>query len=160
MQHVYFTQPEYLPLLQTEFSHATLFGENALFSDERIDSVFAVDTWHDCETLSFQSINEAAHLLKERARLWHYEGRASFRRGTLIGQSLRLLKTKPLIFGTLPPLTPFGIYTLLDDHRLFLCHTPQKPIPLGQIEFIENKVIPPNRAYLKLWEMFSLLRQF
>ena len=160
MQQVYFTQPEYLSLLQAEFSHSTPLGENALLSSERIDPVFAVDVWHDCETLHFQSIKEAANLLKERARLWAYDGRHSFRRGALIGESLRLLKTKPIVFGSLPPLTPFGIYTLLDEHTLLLCKTPKKPIPLGQIEFIENKTIPPNRAYLKLWEIFTLLRQF
>ena len=160
MQHVYFTQPEYLSLLQAEFSHFTPFGETALFSSERIHPVFAVDTWHDCEVVNFQSIKEAANLLKERARLWAYYGDRAFRRGALIGESLRLLKTKPIPFGTFPPLTPFGMYTLLDEHTLLLCKAPQKPIPLGQIEFVENKTIPPNRAYLKLWEIFTLLRQF
>ena len=53
MQQVYFTQPEYLSLLQAEFSHSTPLGENALLSSERIDPVFAVDVWHDCETLHF-----------------------------------------------------------------------------------------------------------
>ncbi len=160
MQHAYLTQPEYLPLLQAEFSHAKPLAPHILLSPERIQPLFAVDVWHDCETLSFQSIKNAVDLLKARGRLWHYHGLQAFRRGTLIGKSLHLLKNKALPFGNLPPLTPFGIYTLLDEHTLLLCTTPQKQIPLGQLEFIENKSIPPNRAYLKLCEIFTLLRQF
>jgi 23S rRNA (cytidine2498-2'-O)-methyltransferase len=160
MQHAYITQPEYMPLLQAEFSHFEMVAPHILTSSERIAPLFAIDTWHDCERLHFESIKNAADLLKTRGRLWHYHGLQAFRRGTLIGESLRLLKSKPLNFSSLPPSTPFGIYTLLDEHTLMLCQSPQKPIPLGQIEFVENKVIPPNRAYLKLWEIFTLLKQF
>ncbi len=158
--HAYHTQPEYLPLLQAEFSQFELLDSGTLLSSERIFPLFAVDVWHDCEILPFQSIKEAAQLLQARGRLWFHYGHAAFRRGSLIGEHLRLLKNKPLTFGTLPPLTPFGIYTLLNEHTLLLCPAPQKPIPLGEMAFIENKTIPPNRAYLKLWEFFTLLREF
>ena len=160
MQHAYLTQPEYLPFLQAEFSDFQIFDQATLLSTQRIQPLFAVDVWHDCEILHFESIKNAADLLKERGRLWYHYGHKAFRRGELIGEQIRLLKTKALNFGTLPPLTPFGIYTLIDEHTLLLCKAPQKPIPLGQLEFIENKNIPPNRAYLKLWETFTLLRQF
>ena len=31
------------------------------------------------------------------------------------------------------------------------------PFPHGEVGFVEDKAIPPNRAYLKLWEAFTLL---
>jgi 23S rRNA (cytidine2498-2'-O)-methyltransferase len=30
------------------------------------------------------------------------------------------------------------------------------PFPDGEVEFVENKTDPPSRAYLKLWELFTL----
>jgi 23S rRNA (cytidine2498-2'-O)-methyltransferase len=31
------------------------------------------------------------------------------------------------------------------------------PFPNGEIHFIEDRIAPPSRAYLKLWELFTLL---
>jgi 23S rRNA (cytidine2498-2'-O)-methyltransferase len=44
----------------------------------------------------------------------------------------------------------------MDQNTLFYSTKPQSKIPLGEIEFIEDKINPPSRAYLKLWETFTV----
>jgi len=34
------------------------------------------------------------------------------------------------------------------------------PFPNGEVQFVEDKSNPPNRAYLKLWEAFTVLRKY
>lgn len=131
-----------------------------LYELEGVKPAFALDIWRNIEILEFDSIKSAADLLKERARLWAYYGNVAYRRGALIGEYLRLLKPKPLQFGVLPKDTPFGVYTLQDEHHLLLSTAPWKKVPFGQMEFVENKTKPPNRAYLKLWEALTYLRRF
>ena len=37
-----------------------------------------------------------------------------------------------------------------------MCSSPFSRFPQGWHEFNENKIFPPNRAYLKLWELFTV----
>ncbi len=158
--HAYLSKPEFQKALGFELSEPLVFNDEILLSRELSHPAFALDIWPDIEILEFDSIKSAADLLKERARLWAYYGHAAYRRGALIGEHLRLLKPKPMTFGVLPKDTPFGIYTLLNEHQLMLSTAPWKKVPFGRMEFIENKITPPNRAYLKLWEAFTYLRRF
>jgi len=49
---------------------------------------------------------------------------------------------------------------LLDKNKLIFTTQRRKAIPNGTFNFIEDKVNPPNRAYLKLWEACSLLQRY
>jgi 23S rRNA (cytidine2498-2'-O)-methyltransferase len=42
------------------------------------------------------------------------------------------------------------------DDFLITCDQPSSRYPAGWHEFNEDKEFPPNRAYLKLWEVFTL----
>ena len=42
------------------------------------------------------------------------------------------------------------------DAKLIFCEKPYSRFPSGWHEFIEDKTFPPNRAYLKLWELFTV----
>lgn len=158
--HAYFTSPPFLEYMKLELESPLVVNAQVLLSKQHTRPAFALDVWPHCELLPFQSIKEASHLLKSRGHLWFYYGDKAYRRGALVGAHLRLLKTKPLQFGLLPPDSDFGIYTLLNEQLLLCCAQTEQVYPLGEFHFIENKEIPPNRAYLKLWEAFTLLRRF
>ena len=47
----------------------------------------------------------------------------------------------------------FFTWTVVDEFIVY-CQQPYQRFPLGWHEFNEDKAQPPNRAYLKLWEIF------
>jgi 23S rRNA (cytidine2498-2'-O)-methyltransferase len=49
-----------------------------------------------------------------------------------------------------------GSFVLLDERRLIASARCSSPFPNGEIAFEENKVDPPSRAYLKLYEALTL----
>ncbi len=49
----------------------------------------------------------------------------------------------------------FYAWTMISDYLIF-CEKTNQRFPLGWHEFNEDKTTPPNRAYLKLWELFSV----
>jgi hypothetical protein len=49
---------------------------------------------------------------------------------------------------------PLGAWTLLDDHTLLAAPRTASPFADGEVHFQETK-LPPSRAYLKLWELFT-----
>ena len=51
-------------------------------------------------------------------------------------------------------------FALLDKNTLVYSAKRQKKWPQGRCLFIEDKINPPNRAYLKLWEALSLLERY
>jgi 23S rRNA (cytidine2498-2'-O)-methyltransferase len=54
------------------------------------------------------------------------------------------------------PKAPLGSFTLFDEGTLVYSAECTSLFPDGEPEFIENKTDPPSRAYLKLWEFFTL----
>ena len=46
---------------------------------------------------------------------------------------------------------------MLDPGTILAAARCSSPFRHGEVEFIENKTAPPNRAYLKLWEALTLL---
>ena len=79
------------------------------------------------------------------------------RRARLIEQQLPAVKPKPVVIGTPPPRAPLGAWTLLERDVIVASPACSSPFPHGEVQFLENKKGPPNRAYLKLWELFTLL---
>jgi 23S rRNA (cytidine2498-2'-O)-methyltransferase len=53
-----------------------------------------------------------------------------------------------------------GVFALLDKNTLMFSTKRLRKWPNGACQFIEDKVNPPNRAYLKLWEALDLLNRF
>jgi 23S rRNA (cytidine2498-2'-O)-methyltransferase len=49
-----------------------------------------------------------------------------------------------------------GSFTILDEHTMVYSARCTSPFPDGEVGFVENKIDPPSRAYLKLWEFFTL----
>ena len=116
---------------------------------------WAQNVWFDVEEIVFRSISEAAAKLREKNRLWTHYPYQCVRRGELIGEKLPYFAPKPLPFPAELPKAPLGAWTLLDEHRLLCAAKTSSPFAHGEIHFQETK-IPPSRAYLKLWELFTI----
>lgn len=104
---------------------------------------------------SIESISHAAKLLRSMGRRWACASQELHRRSSLIQEQLPRLKTKPLGFLESPPADVCGAWALLDDKTLVAAPVTDSPFALGEIVFDEDPQ-PPSRAYLKLWEVFTV----
>lgn len=132
--------------------HGRLF----LCKGEAQDVVFAQDTWTRVEILPYTSISHAAELLKARARRYSHYSLNNHRRGELILDKVPKVKIKRYDFLEEIPKTAIGVFALLSDQEIIISPETTCPLPFGEINFNEDKINPPSRAYLKLWELFTL----
>lgn len=114
--------------------------------------------WFDPQMISFHSISDAAKKLQKLQRLWSFYPYNNIRKGALITENLPYFSPKPLIFPTPQPKGPLGSWTLLDSQTLLASPFCSSPFAQGEIQFQETK-LPPSRAYLKLWELFTKIGQ-
>lgn len=112
------------------------------------------------QIFKFNSISEAANKLKTFPVKWFQWSLAHHRRGELILEKLLRAKKKKYNFLEVTPEKFFGCFTLLDNNTLLYCEQTSTKFLDGHMEFNEDKVTPPSRAYLKLWEFFTLTKQF
>src|SRR5690606_36350503 len=106
--------------------------------------------------LQIQSINDGAKKLKELGRNWGLFTVGHHRRAQLIQDTLPKFNTKPIPFRHPLPSAPMGLWTLCEADQILATTETSSPFALGQMDFIEDKVMPPSRAYLKLWEFFTV----
>lgn len=123
---------------------------------EAKDVVFAQDTWNEVEILTYSSINNAAELLKNRSKRWSHYSYKNHRRGELILDKLPKAKIKRYDFLEEIPKTTIGCFLLISETEMVVTGKTNCPLPFGEINFNEDKENPPSRAYLKLWELFTL----
>ena len=112
-------------------------------------------TWQNPEWVTIESINDAATQLKAKNNLWMNYSFQLHRRSELIQKKLLPRSPKPLQFMGSVPQKIFGAWTLWDEKLVLASPQTSSPLPLGLAAFEENKAIP-SRAYLKLWELFTL----
>lgn len=105
---------------------------------------------------SITSINDAVKKLKARGRNWGLFTVGSHRRAELIQSELPKYNTKPIPFRHPLPITPMGFWTLWEPDQILVTTKTSSPFALGEMDFQEDKVMPPSRAYLKLWEFFTV----
>jgi 23S rRNA (cytidine2498-2'-O)-methyltransferase len=108
--------------------------------------------WFKPFRLRFDTISEATAALRSIQRNWAPSLFTQFRRGALISAKLPPLSSKKKPFPWTLPDNPMGSWTLLDANTLIGSAECASPFPKGIIEFDEDKLGPPSRAYLKLWE--------
>ena len=114
--------------------------------------------WFSPQTISISSINDAAKALRALGGLWAYHPYASIRRGELIAKNLPFFAPKPMIFPSKLPKTPLGAWTLLGENTLLCSPRCSSPFRAGEPRFVESQE-PPSRAYLKLWEVLTLMEK-
>lgn len=118
---------------------------------------FAQNIWLHPQTFRFQSISEAVKHLRAIQRSWWLHPAGHHRRAQLIQDQLPPLRAKPVEFMSVIPQAPLGSWTLIDENTMIYSGACTSPFPDGELAFHENRIDPPSRAYLKLWELFTLL---
>ncbi len=112
-------------------------------------------TWLDPQWITIGSIGDAVQKLKALQPLWMGYSFHLHRRTELIQERLLRMAPKPLQFLKSPPSKNFGAWCLWKEDRLLASATTTSSLPLGLAVFQEDKSLP-SRAYLKLWELFTL----
>lgn len=120
---------------------------------------WAQNVWYEPETIKFDSIKDAAKKLRSIQRNWVLYSTANHRRAKLIAAELPHVSAKPLRFPAALPTAPLGSWTLLDANTLLAAKHCSSSFPNGEVFFEENHSDPPSRAYLKLWELFTLIQK-
>jgi 23S rRNA (cytidine2498-2'-O)-methyltransferase len=118
--------------------------------------LFAQVTWMNCVTLPITSINDGIKQLRALGRNWALFSVGHHRRAQLIQAGLAKVNDAPISFLAEQPKYPMGGWTLYDQNTIVCSADTTSKYPLGVCEFIENKTMPPSRAYLKLWEFFTV----
>jgi 23S rRNA (cytidine2498-2'-O)-methyltransferase len=124
------------------------------------EAMWSANTWHDCVELPVASIGEAAKALRAIQRNWAMYAPLHHRRAALVQERLPHVSAKPVVFPTAAPIAPLGSWTLLAPDRLLAAPRCSSPFANGEVDFVEDKEGPPNRAYLKLWEALVRLRHW
>lgn len=122
-------------------------------------AAWAANIWHDPVVLPVASIGDAAKRLRAMQRNWVLYSHAHHRRAALVQAKLPKVSAKPLTFPEPAPAAPLGSWTLIDETTLLAAPRCSSPFPNGEARFVEDRTAPPSRAYLKLWEALTLLRQ-
>lgn len=157
---VYVVKAEFIPQLSEELGNVTQVIEDLLFSPIKNPEVcFALDIWLEPQIVHFESISEAVSILKRAGKFWYLHPVSHVRRGRLIEEQLRQYKDLVKTFPLEEDLPSIGAFSLLDKNTLVLSSKRLKKWPDGRCYFIEDKINPPNRAYLKLWEALTLLEK-
>jgi 23S rRNA (cytidine2498-2'-O)-methyltransferase len=126
------------------------------FLDTDYCPVFAQVTWIRCQTITICSINDGIKKLRALGKNWALYSVGNHRRAHLIQAGLAKIKQDPVPLLADSPQDPMGGWTLLDPHTIICSLYTTSRYPLGKIEFIEDKKTSPSRAYLKLWEFFTV----
>jgi 23S rRNA (cytidine2498-2'-O)-methyltransferase len=130
----------------------TWHGRMALCRDEPVPAAWALDAWTAPVEIPVPSIKAAADALRAMQRNWAAWAVKHFRRMTLIGERLPPVYARPLVFPAAAPVSHLGGWTLLAPDRMLASPTKTSPFVNGECVFEEDRVGPPSRAYLKLWE--------
>jgi 23S rRNA (cytidine2498-2'-O)-methyltransferase len=118
--------------------------------------IWAQVTGFEMSFIPITSIKDGAKKLKALNRNWGLFTVAHHRRAELIQSELPKFNTKPIPFRHPLPASPMGLWTLWEPDQILATTKTSSPFALGEMDFEEDKVMPPSRAYLKLWEFFTL----
>jgi 23S rRNA (cytidine2498-2'-O)-methyltransferase len=158
---IYIVKPEFLAELREELGEVSNVVEDLVFSSRKdLNVCFAQDIWLEPQTVTFQSISEAVKILRQAGKFWYLHPISHVRRSRLIEEQLRQYSQLPRPFPIEDEIPTIGAFSLLDQNTLIFSAKRLRKWPQGRCYFIEDKVNPPNRAYLKLWEALTLLGQY
>jgi 23S rRNA (cytidine2498-2'-O)-methyltransferase len=164
MPTAYLASDGFEPQLREELRRAGAMvqaeHDRLLLADKAVPSAWAANIWHDCVELPVASIGSAAKALRDIQRNWAMYAPLHHRRAALIQERLPHVSAKPIVFPAAAPTAPLGSWTLLAPDRLLAARHCSSPFPNGEVQFVEDKTGPPNRAYLKLWEALVRLRRW
>ncbi|MCW3473531.1 SAM-dependent methyltransferase [Limobrevibacterium gyesilva] len=131
---------------------AAWHGRLALSPDTLVPSAWALDVWTAPQEIPVASVKAAADALRALQRNWSAYAVAHHRRMALIADRLPPVKARPLVFPEPAPSSHLGAWTLLAPNLMLASPTKTSPFVNGECRFEEDRIGPPSRAYLKLWE--------
>jgi 23S rRNA (cytidine2498-2'-O)-methyltransferase len=120
-------------------------------------AAWAANVWLDPQEIPVTSISDGAAKLRAIQRNWAVYASVLHRRAVLIQEQLPKVSARPLVFGMPAPTAPLGSWTLLDAGTVLAAARCTSPFPNGEVHFVEDRLGPPSRAYLKLWEALTLI---
>jgi 23S rRNA (cytidine2498-2'-O)-methyltransferase len=119
---------------------------------------WASNVWHEPMHIPISSIGDAAKKLRAIQRNWALYSFAHHRRAALIADKLPKVSAKPIVFGAPAPSAALGSWTLIAPDLLLASPCCSSPFRNGEVRFVEDRTAP-SRAYLKLWELFTLMSE-
>lgn len=120
-------------------------------------AAWAQNVWVAPQQIAVASIADAARRLRTIQRNWAVHAPLFHRRAMLIQAQLPPVSARPLVFGEPAPSAPLGSWTLIDPNTILAAPRCSSPFPNGEARFVEDRLGPPSRAYLKLWEALTLI---
>lgn len=160
-------QSELKSRLNVEIKNKINYGDLIYLPDYSITEISSEQVPYFCRTamvepckLTFDSIGEAATVLKNIQRNWAPYQFNCFRRASLIQDKLPYINLKPRKFPVEIPDSAMGLYTLLDEHSMIYSASTTSALPAGTLLFEEDHENPPSRAYLKIQESLSMAHHF
>ena len=119
-----------------------------------VQPIWAQDWWPDCEILPDEK--ESFATLKNLPYMGTYHQTEVHTLAERVKKKIRNFPLKRINYKQHHPFDfKFFAWTVISGWILY-CKQPQQRFPLGWHEFAEDKTMPPNRAYLKLWEIISV----
>lgn len=155
----YLAPEGFLADLQTELGDVVIetHGRLVLARGPARCCAWAANTWRDPRRLTIASIGDGARQLRDIQRNWVLCPHEHHRRAALLVEKLPKVSAKPLVFPAPAPSAPLGSWMMLALDTLLASPDCSSPFPNGEAQFVEDRVNPPSRAYLKLWEAFTVL---
>lgn len=127
-----------------------------LVEGEHPAMIWAQMTAFNLNFIEITSINDGVKKLKALGRNWGLFTVDNHRRAQLIQSELPKYNTKPIPFRHQIPESKMGFWTLWEANKILATQETSSPFALGEMTFQEDKEMPPSRAYLKLWEFFTI----
>jgi 23S rRNA (cytidine2498-2'-O)-methyltransferase len=144
--------------LRTELGEVSAaYGRLLISPGAPKSAAWVANLWIDPVEIPIASIGDAAKRLRAIQRNWALYPHAQHRRAALIEARLPKVSAKPLAFPAPAPEAPLGSWTLIDAGTMLASARCTSPFPNGEARFVEDKLAPPSRAYLKLWEALTVL---
>ncbi len=124
--------------------------------------IWSQDHWRHCkvinceQTLENKNEKAAVDFLKSQPCLGVYHQIEINKISDRIRKKIKTISEKRISYQPNHPFDfNFYAWTMISDFLIF-CEKTSQRFPLGWHEFQEDKSTPPNRAYLKLWELFAI----
>lgn len=147
------------PLLEELGARVITVRGRLVLAQGRAAAAWAQNVWTAPRWLEAASIGQAVRALTALQRNWrgHLLPESGHqRRQALMEAALPHVGSRPLRFGEAAPTAPLGAFTLWEHDLLLASPSTTSPFADGEARFEENRTDPPGRAYLKLWEAFTL----
>ena len=119
-----------------------------------VKPIWAQDWWPDTIAYPLETKSAAVKLLKNSAHYGHYYSSEESKIAKSILKDIKNLDKKRIEQNSK---FKFSYFSWTIKEKIILkCEKPFSRYPSGWHEFVENKDFPPHRAYLKLWELFTV----